>query len=102
MGSVKKGVKEAQKRTARERIRILFEQAVARPAYAKRYMQLVKKLQKRYRLRLTPDQNRKICKKCFAFLRPGVNATFRTKEGNIVITCKECGHVRRVGYRRRK
>jgi len=99
---MKKGVKDAQKRTARERIETLFEQAELRPKYARRYVQLIKQLQKRFRLRLKPEQNRRICKKCLAYLRPGVNAMVRTKEGNIVITCEECGHVRRVGYRRRK
>lgn len=99
---MKKGVKDARKRTARERIRELFEQAERRPEYARRYMQLVDRLKKRYRVRLTPEQRRRVCKKCLAFLRPGKNCTVRTKDGRIVIKCLECGHVQRYPFLRER
>lgn len=89
--------KEALKKTAKERIGVLFEQARIRPTYAKRYMQLVKKLQKRYRLRLKPEQNRSICKKCFAFLVPGKTCVLRKRKNHIVVHCMDCNNIMRFG-----
>jgi ribonuclease P protein subunit RPR2 len=97
----KKPSKDMRKATARERIKTLFEQAKQRPAYSKRYIELARKLQQKYRLRFNPEQSRAFCKKCNT-LFIGKNVTVRTKEGHIVYTCKECGHIRRYPYLREK
>jgi len=97
----KKSLKDVRKATARERIRTLFEQAKKRPAYSKRYIELARKLQQKYRLRFTSEQSRAFCKKCHALFM-GRNFTVRTKEGHIVYTCKECGHIRRYPYIKEK
>ena len=92
-----RSIKEERKEVAKERIKELFEQARLRPAYAKRYMVLAKKLKQRYRLKFTKEQSRSMCKKCCAFLIPGKTLTVRTKGSHLVYTCMECGHIMRYG-----
>ncbi|MBW3019278.1 ribonuclease P [Candidatus Woesearchaeota archaeon] len=97
----KKSLKDVRKVVARERIKTLFEQARQRPKYAKRYVALARKLQQKYRLRFTHEQSRAFCKKCCA-LFDAKNVSVRTKEGHVVYTCRECGHIRRYPYKKVK
>jgi ribonuclease P protein subunit RPR2 len=94
---MKKKLKDVRKETARERIKTLFEQAKQRPAYAKRYIALAKKLQQKYRLRFSREQSRAFCKKCCTLFN-AKNVSVRTKEGHVVYTCKECGFIKRYPY----
>lgn len=99
---------EWQKKIAKERIRILFEQAKKqfkkRPEYSKRYVELARKIGMRYNVQLPKALKRGFCKKCHAYLVSGVNCTHRTspKQVALIVTCKECGHVARFPYRREK
>lgn len=98
---MKKGLKEARKAVARERIAELFEQARKKPKYARRYVELARKLQQKYRLRFTREQSRAFCKRCCT-LFDGRNVNVRTKEGHVVYTCRECGFIRRYPYLKEK
>lgn len=91
---------------ARERIQILFrlaEQEFARhPARAHRYVQLAQTIAKRYTVRLDRAQRRKLCRACRHFLQPGANARVRARplQQAIVVTCLDCGSLKRLPYRR--
>lgn len=89
---------------ARERIRILFEEAEKRfderPELSHRYVEIARKISMKYTLPIPAKYKRRFCKKCHKFLRPGKNSKVRLnpKEKMIHIVCLECGNVMRVGY----
>ena len=96
-------MQDSNKRKALERINELFLQAEENlgenPDLSKRYVVLARKLQARYKVRFTKEQKMCFCKRCNAYLRKGANATIRLSGKNIVLTCRECGFVRRFGYK---
>ena len=72
---------------------------------ANRYARLAWMLKTRYRVRLSPEQNRKICRKCQSYMVPGATCRVRTRPKrppHIVITCLRCGYERRIPYKPRK
>jgi len=89
-------VKRAQKRTAEERIETLFEQSSLRPTFARRYVGLARKLATRYKVKIPLKWRRRFCKNCNAWLVPGKNAQVRSRPGKMVITCSDCGTVKRI------
>lgn len=44
---------------------------------------------------LTKEQKFKFCKRCYAYLKPGVNARIRTRDGKLITKCKECNYISR-------
>ena len=98
---------EWQLKIARERMGKLLklaEENAKNPTFSKRYAQLALKIGMRYNIRLPGEIKRRICKKCFSLLIPGENCIVRTnpKQQAVIITCKNCGSVRRFPYRREK
>ncbi len=94
---------------ASERIGILFREAgkAAREhnlTRASRYIFLARKLAMKFAVRLTREQRRKFCHKCYKFLQPGRNVSVKTnkKTRAVEYTCKECGHINRFPYVREK
>lgn len=92
---------------ARERIEILFAEAhkatsAGKGVRAKRYVTLARRLGMRYNVSLPGRYRRWVCGGCSAYLVPGVNATARLRPRRFVISCKECGAVKRVGRKGRK
>ena len=92
---------------AKERIDILFAQAEkealnGRPDRSNRYVHLARKIGMRYNVRLPREYRMKYCRKCDAFLLPGVNAKYRMNNGKISVTCNNCGHVYRHPYLKEK
>jgi len=96
------------RRIARERIRILFEEAdkafKEHPERSKRYVELAKKIGMRYNVRIPRELKRKFCKKCLSYLKPGVNCRIRTRRDKqaVIVTCLVCGHVSRHPYIKEK
>jgi len=92
--------KQKQKQIARERIKILFEQAEEvfskNKSLANRYVTLARKIAMKVRLRMPRELKRKYCKHCYKFLMPGVNARIRTRDGKVVISCFECKKFTRI------
>jgi len=90
----------------RERISILLSLAEKElklhPKRSKRYVELVRKLAKRYNVRLPRSEKLRFCKKCDSPLIPGATVTVRLvpREKFIYYKCK-CGEVRKVPYRRK-
>lgn len=87
---------------ARERMSILLDRAaeVFREdrELARRYVYLARRLGMRYNVRLKKDDKLRVCRRCNAYLVPGANCRVRTHEGRVVITCLDCGGVRRIPF----
>jgi len=89
---------------AAERIERLFELAEQvssrRLELADRYVQLAWRLATRYNVRLPHRLKGKFCRRCMAFLKPGVSCRVRTRPSppRVVATCLRCGHQTRIPY----
>jgi ribonuclease P protein subunit RPR2 len=88
-----KKIKGNQK-IALERIYRLFELAVENEEYAKRYLQLAKRIGEKTRVSIPKEIKEKYCKKCYS-----LNVTQAKKEPFLEVTCKECGFVKKFGIK---
>ena len=93
------------RKIARERIDILFHLALERTKMgdldlAKRYVELMRKISEKYNVRIPKEMKYHICKKCNAFLYPGITASVRLKKRKVVIKCNICGNYKRYPYKR--
>src|SRR3989344_8616958 len=92
--------KQKQKEIALQRIKILFQQAEdvfsKDKALANRYISLARKLAMKVHAQIPRELKRRICKHCYSYLKPGVNARIRTREGKVIISCFECKKFTRV------
>lgn len=88
---------------AKERIDSLFSQAdevfEEDSSLADRYVDLARKIAMKYKVKLKSAHKRKFCKHCYKYLRPGVNARVRTKDGKLVYYCSSCKKYSRFGLR---
>ena len=97
-----------QQNIGRERIVRLFSLAEkefsAHPQRSHRYVQLARKIAMRYNIRLPPQLKSRYCRKCYKYLKPGINSRVRTnkRQQAVITTCLECGHVMRHPYRKEK
>lgn len=86
-------------RLARERIGILFRQAEElfrrERSLANRCVELARKIAMKHRVRIPRELRRRFCRRCGAYLVPGVNARIRIHDGRVVVTCLACGSMRR-------
>ncbi|MFP4116528.1 MAG: ribonuclease P protein component 4 [Candidatus Aenigmatarchaeota archaeon] len=93
-----------QKKIARERIEILFEEAeeafTERKDRANRYVELARKIAMRYRVKIPKELNRKFCEECHSYIKPGVNCKTQvdSDEKTVKWKCEECGYVKRYPY----
>ncbi|MEW5896185.1 MAG: ribonuclease P protein component 4 [Nanoarchaeota archaeon] len=85
---------------ARERIKILFQQAEdtfsENRALSNRYVALARKIAMKVKVKIPIHLKRKFCKHCRSFLMPGVNSRIRTRKGRVVISCFECKKFMRI------
>jgi len=88
---------------AKERIDILLNEAKKNfnkhPERSHRYAELAHKLKLKYKVKLTPDIKRRLCKNCHKFMVPGRNCRVRIHSSRLIYTCGECGTVRRFGLK---
>ena len=96
---------EWQKKLAKERIDILFDEAKKAvkedPDLSKRYMKLVKKIGMRYNVRLGKRKNG-FCKKCYNYFYPGVTCRQIAKKGKINIKCFSCNRTTKIMYKTKR
>lgn len=98
---------EWQKAIAWERMEILFSLAekefAVHPQRSNRYVELATRIAKRYNIKMK-ERKGGFCRKCFHYLKPGVNCRVRTsaEQRAVIMTCGDCGHVMRFPYRREK
>ena len=69
-----------------------------KPERAKRYVTLARRISQRTNTPLPRDET--YCKRCNMPLDVGRNCRVRVMNGNVKITCLECGDIRRVPYNR--
>ncbi len=92
------------KQIAKERIEILFNLAKEifneNPKFADRYVFIARKIAMRFNIKLTKEQKKKFCHKCYSYLYPGKNCIIRTnpKTKCVEYLCKNCGKKTRYGY----
>jgi ribonuclease P protein subunit RPR2 len=88
---------------ATQRMLRLFELAKREyskhPDRSERYVQLIRNISMRNRMSIPREIKRSVCKHCYAFLVPGSNASYRLKEGFIVISCQRCEKKMRYPYK---
>jgi ribonuclease P protein subunit RPR2 len=89
---------------AKERIKRLFN--LAKEGYEKnpertaRYIELARKIGKRYNVRLTRKEKRSFCKNCNHLLIPNKTSTSEidSKKQLVIIKCTNCGNIYRYPY----
>ena len=99
----RKKQKNLLRSVATQRMWRLFELAEKEfeehPERSERYVQLIRHISMRNRVSIPREIKRRICKHCYAFLVPGVNARYRLKEGHILVSCERCGKEMRYPYK---
>lgn len=99
----KKKQKNLMRELATQRMWRLFELAEQEfgehPERSKRYVQLIRGISMRNRIRAPGYIKRRICKHCYAFLVPGKNARYRLKDGILIISCETCGKEMRYPFK---
>jgi len=99
---------EWQKGIAKERIGILFSLAGKEfgkhPERAHRYVELARRIGKRYNVKLGKELRGRFCRKCGHYLRAGLNSRVRTRASQqaVIVECRDCGNLMRFPYRREK
>ncbi|MFP4045759.1 MAG: ribonuclease P protein component 4 [Candidatus Aenigmatarchaeota archaeon] len=94
-----------QRKIARERMEILFEEAEkAFPEHQERsdrYVELARKIGMRYKVKIPKEYKRRFCSNCYSYLKPGVNCKVRvnSEEKTVRWECEECGNLHRYPYR---
>jgi ribonuclease P protein subunit RPR2 len=91
---------------AQERMDILFNRAEKEykehPERSHRYVELARKISKKYNAKIPQAWGRRYCKNCYKFLVPGHNCAVRLINNEINIYCGECGHIMKIPYIREK
>jgi len=87
---------------ARERIKILFEEAEKAniQELSNKYIKTARKIAMKFNLRLPRYYNRKFCKHCYNYFR-NQNYRVRTKNKNVVYYCLSCKKHARFPLRRK-
>lgn len=86
------------KNTTSDAIKILLEEAnknaEQHPTRTKRYIQMLWRFVKKYKIRLSKDQKKKFCRKCLTFfvIDKTVMVIFNSKNNKIYLKCKSCAY----------
>jgi len=95
-----------QRQIAQERIDILFSEAECdfrvSPENARNFVRHALNIALRCRVRIPVEFKRKFCKNCLSYLKPGVSSAVRLNKQRLIITCKNCGTLKRVPYKNKK
>jgi ribonuclease P protein subunit RPR2 len=99
-GSKPGWIKELAKKRINRLLELAGENLKKHPERTRRYVELARKLSSKYNTSMSGEQKRQLCRKCDAFLVPGLNLSVRAdaKIRAQVYTCLECGNARRYGY----
>ncbi len=83
---------KANQKIALERIYRLFELAVEKEKYAKRYIGLAHKISEKTKTKIPKELKQKHCKKCNS-----LKVKQEKKEPFLIIACQECGEKKKYG-----
>lgn len=85
---------QSHQRMAKERIRILFEEAQSMhkkdSKLSDRYVALARKMSMKYKVDIPPELKRRFCPHCYCYLVPGENLRVRTRDSKLVYYCTNC------------
>lgn len=102
MAKNRKKNKAIARNIAQERMEYLFGLArsefSSNPERSARYVSLARKIGMRHRVRIPAELKRSFCRNCGSLLVQGNNSRTRSKNGYIVITCLNCGSVKRFPF----
>ena len=101
---MRKREKEKVRKIAEERIEILLKHANDRTRrgdfdLARRYVEIAGKIAMKCNVRFKKEQKIKICKKCNSYLLPSITSRVRVYKGRVIITCLNCGSIKRYKIR---
>lgn len=106
MAKSRKKNKAVARNIAQERIEYLFDLAKSEfsenPEMSKRYVSLARKIGMRHRVSIPSELKRSFCKNCGSLLLTGNNSRVRLKDGTIIITCLDCGSIKRYPFDKEK
>jgi ribonuclease P protein subunit RPR2 len=106
MARSRKKNKAVARSIAQERIEYLFSLAKTEfptnPEMSKRYVSLARKIGMRHRVSIPSELKRTFCKSCGSLLVPGNNSRARLKGNTIIISCLDCGNIKRYPYGKEK
>jgi ribonuclease P protein subunit RPR2 len=87
------------KKIARERIDILFENAIQwadeDSERSRCCILIAKRIAMKQRIRIPKRYRRLFCAHCHTLLRPGKNSRIRIQHGRVIMTCLLCGQRKR-------
>lgn len=87
------------KKIARERIDILFRNAIEwadeDAERSRRCILIAQRIAMKQRIRIPKRYRRLFCAHCHTLLRPGINARIRIQHGRVIMTCLTCGQIKR-------
>lgn len=92
------------RKIAGERIEILFRQAEEEfPEHkerSNRYVELARRISKKYKVRIPKELKKRFCKYCYSYLKPGVNCSvgLDSEKNCVVYKCEECKKKTRYNY----
>ena len=99
-------MKKSNKEIARERVRILFQEAEKAfkkdKKLADRYVNLARKVAMKVNLRIPKEYKRCFCKHCYSYLKAGENLRVRTHNDKIIYYCLECKRHMRYPIKKKK
>lgn len=94
---------DSNKRKALEHVNELFAEAESafkdNPELSRRYVVIARKTAMKHKISFDRQKKMSFCKQCNAYLKNGVNSIIRVHNGRIILTCRECGFVRRFVFK---
>ena len=99
MGKRKSFTKGLQKKMALKHVHLLFKEAnnAKDEALAQRYVDVIRTLSKKFRLKLPREIKRSFCKHCYNVFN-SENSRTRLQRSKVVQFCKKCGKFTRIPY----
>ena len=92
--------KQGVKIMAEDRVNGLFNMASDEfskyPERSHRYVRIALKLIAKSGINVPKKFRRNYCRKCKKYLSSGVNSSFRTRKGKLIIRCFTCKNFRRI------
>jgi len=99
---MRRGNKSLFRKIANKRIKKLFLEADSiykeSQQLADRYVYLARKIGMKYNVKIPKDLQKKFCKHCYSYLRPGSNCRVRLTGEKVVYYCKNCKNYMRFPY----
>lgn len=102
-------MKTNTKQIAKQRVKILFQQARAvyhdKPQLSRCYITTARKISMAARMPLPTTYKRQICTNCNTLMVQGDNCRVRirqNREPHVVITCLSCGRKKRIPFKKKK